>query len=243
MTQLIPSNLPVRFQCLCAPTEWSRAVGPAWPYSAVKATARALKLIPSGPTPDGDFLRVHEKREFATNFDPWEKRNQFFRLKLGDTAALLDFLPTVGFFGAGIGVSEEDMSEETHTLMRTNDGQRYETRYFAKTSEKYIWGVRGLLIGSLKNVQKHSGKYSDFQVRFLDLPNGPGVILTTTTFLQSILLTLAVDKVRGSKVRKCARPDCGVLFSITDGHKRKYCEWYCGHIESVRKQRRKAQRR
>lgn len=240
MTQtLIRSNLPIYYQCLCAPTKWARATKD---FTNLSALARLLKDQPESLQPelDEDFLRVRMERGLATSFDPWEKRNEFFRLKPGDTEALLRFLPTIGLFEAA-GLDTD--GDEDHALIRAGDDQPlYKTRYATKTSEKRIWGMQRLLIGSLKNLEKHTGTHRDFPVRIIHAKSGPRVILTTTTFLEAILLTLAVDKVEDAKVTKCARPDCGVPFSSTGGHKRKYCSWYCGHIESVRKARRKTQR-
>jgi len=238
MTQLIASNLPIYFQCLCAPTEWTRAKKP---FRALRA---ALANLPPPETVelDSDFLQAHQKPGVATTFDPWEKRNEFFRLKTDDTAALLEFLPTVGLFEAGTLPFPPDAAKgESLCLIRASDGHVYNTHFLAKTSERYIWGMQRLLMNALQNLETYKGASRDFQVRIVHEKKGPRVTLTTLTFLESLLLTLAVDKVQRAKVRKCARPDCGVLFSITGGHKRKYCEWYCGHIESVRKQRRKAQ--
>ena len=68
------------------------------------------------------------------------------------------------------------------------------------------------------------------------------MVITTLTFIDAMKLTLVVDAVSGAKVRKCARTDCRTLFTFTGGHKRKYCSWYCGHIESVRKSRKQARK-
>lgn len=235
--QLMRSNLPIYYRCLCAPTKWARA---RKEITNLSALARLLKVEPTALQPelDEDFLRVTLERGVATSFDPWEKRSEFFRLKPGDTEALLKFLATVGLFEA---VGLDAGGDETRALISAGDEQpHYTTRYQTKTSEKYIWGMQRLLIGALKNLEKHTGKYRDFQVRIVHAKTGPRAVLTTTTFVESLLLTLAIDKVQDAKVRKCTRPDCGVPFSATGGHKRKYCSWYCGHIESVRKSRRKA---
>lgn len=36
--------------------------------------------------------------------------------------------------------------------------------------------------------------------------------------------------------KRCERPDCGNLF-LQLGRRKKFCDWYCGHIESVRRSR------
>ena len=39
------------------------------------------------------------------------------------------------------------------------------------------------------------------------------------------------------KTKVCARPDCGKEFPVTSKHKRRYCTQYCGHLESIRRNR------
>jgi hypothetical protein len=229
MTQLLESNLPVYFQCLAVPVEWKRAL---LPYKNL-----ASLMDPNFPEPqEGDLLAVHlvHSRD-PVAFDPWEKRNEFFRLPQGDTDALLAFLRRVGFFERPRAFIDEDGIE---TIIRVKDDETHYVQYNHKTSEKRIWGLRRLLMGSLEKLSTWTGKHSDFQMRIVRSKGEARVIVTTTTFLEAIQLTLTVDRVMGAKVTKCGRPDCTVPFSTTGGHKRKYCSWYCGHIESVRRSRR-----
>jgi hypothetical protein len=217
-----------------------------------------LASAPSKPKheQDGDLLEVErvygkvpnsnqkrEAKEFfrAPTFDPWAKRNEFFRLRQGDTEALLAFLRSVGLFERpGFG---DEGSSASKTLLSSQDGSLHDVPYESKISEKHIWGIRRLIQGSLNALAQHTGALHDFHVRFEPASNGKSrLVFTTATFLDALLLTLSVDQVQGAKVRKCERPDCGISFSVTGRRKRKYCEWYCGHIESVRKQRRKNKR-
>ncbi len=257
MTQhkLVEANIPLYFRCLSVPVEWRRAI---------KQRPNVISLSSLGtPQPpedeeDGDLLeakRVFGKNattgdndakaiEFfrATTFDAWEKRNEFFRLQEGDTKALLKFLRSVGLFERPYLGGES--SRVKKTLLSTQDGQVYDSPYESTISEKYIWGIRRLIEKSLHTPAQRSGGHHDFQVRIERTKDGKSqLVLTTTTFLDALVLTLSVDQVQGAKVRKCARPDCGVSFSSTGGHKRKYCTWYCGHIESVRRNRRQARKR
>jgi hypothetical protein len=233
MTQLISSNLPVFFQCLCVPVNWERA-RPRF--------ANLAYLINPNLQQDGDLLEAQIVHGTATTFDPWEKRNEFFRLGQGDTEALLAFLRSVGLFERpGL---EHSLNRDGTALsvVRATDGETYGVHYLPRTTEKRIWSIRRLLENSLKEPTGWTGKYSDFQVRIVRSAGQARVIVTTTTFLEALLLTLTVDRVQGAKVRKCARPDCGVTFSSMGGHKKKYCNWYCGHIESVRRGRKQKTR-
>jgi hypothetical protein len=51
--------------------------------------------------------------------------------------------------------------------------------------------------------------------------------------------TITIDFLRGVRFSVCQRPDCNgeKYFACSSGHLRKYCSWYCGHIESVRRGR------
>jgi hypothetical protein len=260
MTQLklIEANFPVYFQCLCVPVEWRRSIKRQTSANSL----RSVLLLASTPheqieQQDGDLLEVErvypvtsvagaatKGHEFfrATSFDPWEKRAEFFRLEQGNTDALLIFLRSIGLFERPRIMDDE--SPVTKTLLSAQDGLLHEAPYVSQISEEHIWAVRRAMRGSLKALEQHSGEYDDFQVRFLRSTGGKSrLVLTTSTFFDALLLTLSVDQLQGAKVRKCARPDCGVLFSTTGGHKRKYCAWYCGHIESVRRSRREIRKR
>src|SRR4051812_4644402 len=103
MTQtLIPTNLPVFFQCLRFPVKW------AW-----------LKLS------DGlGYVAPHvDRAQYATTFDPWEKRSEFLRLRPGNTDKLLTFLNSVGVFGLHKHIDSKV------SAVRTTDGEQYATRY------------------------------------------------------------------------------------------------------------------
>ncbi len=56
----------------------------------------------------------------------------------------------------------------------------------------------------------------------------------------AIRMTVTIDLLRQVKFRICARADCVQPFSITSAHKRKYCTQYCGHLESLRRRRKKS---
>ncbi len=175
----------------------------------------------------------------ADTYDPWEQRGRFFQIKEDDDGSLLEFLRFVGLFKS----PEMGSSSQGDTVLVTSpDGLHHNAQYMAEQAIGTIWATRRLIENSLRNLNKHTGGLIDFTARIILVKGKPRVTITTCTFLDSLLLTLAVDKVQKAKVRKCARPDCGILFSSASAHNRKFCTWYCGHIESVRKQRRDAKR-
>jgi len=238
--KLIPTSLPLYFQCLSVPVEWGQAKYPQISGSRrTPSTGRTAPLRNLLGKPDPDLLEVRLKhRELRADslpsFDPWEKRNEFFRLKSDDLQALLKFLNRVGLFEKA---GQPLTGEATNTaLVPADRGIDYEIEYAEQIGATHIWRIRKLLKNSLKN-RSEVGDYADFQVRILRVNGQPRVVLTTATFLEALLLTLTVDRVLAAKVQKCARPDCGILFAVSSGHERKYCERYCAHIESVRRDR------
>ncbi len=252
MTQihLIEASLPLYIQCLRVPAEWR--VGAVRKYPSIrlggKRTIGPLSSLvgvkSSTVQQDSDVLSVRQIPGSVTAYDPWEKRAEFFRLKRNNMEGLLGFLRSVGLFepATSLHALAREPEFEDDAIVRADDGLPYRVRYLSKVSATTVWELRRLVEGSLRK-QSGTGGYADFQVRIVRIKGQPRVILTTTTFMEALLLTLSVDRALGAKVRKCARPDCGVMFSNTSAHKRKYCQWYCGHIESVRKQRRKAKQK
>ncbi len=125
--------------------------------------------------------------------------------------------------------------------MPSEQGLSYKVDYEDLISAKHIWETRRLLQASL------GGTIRDWRLRRLPGPacasQGAAascpVVLTTTTFLDAMLLTLAVDRIQQAKAQKCARSDCGIVFTVVSGHEKKYCERYCAHIESGRRDRRR----
>ena len=68
----------------------------------------------------------------------------------------------------------------------------------------------------------------------------PYLGITDHTCLQAIETTITLDHLRKTVWRKCARQDCENVFAMNSGHGKTYCEQYCGHLESVRRNRAKA---
>jgi hypothetical protein len=193
----------------------------------------------AGIKPDPDLLEVQVSESglvsgIPSSFDPWEKRNEFFRRDATDFPGLLRFLNSVGLFEkAGQSYKFETMSS---ILVPDTRGAHHRIEYPEQITAKHIWEMRRLLERALKD-RSEIGEYADFEVRLVRIKGQPRVVLTTTTFLEALFLTLTVDRVQAAKVQKCARPDCGVTFAVSSRHERKYCDRYCAHIESVRRDR------
>lgn len=237
MSHLLEANLPIFIQCLRSPAGWERAYKPAAPTDQTPADS-LLELILRPPIQG--MLAFRDLPGTATTFDPWDKRREFFQLKRGDTNGLLSFLQTVGLFiPAGWDVSGVPIE---CVYMQGTDGSYYQEYHPKEFSEKSIWELRRLMQESLSKLNQHDGTLTDFKVRIVITNGRPRMLLTTITFMEALLLTLAIDRIRKAKVRKCARPDCSVLFSNATARKQKYCSWYCGHLQAVRRQRKRQRR-
>jgi hypothetical protein len=235
-TGLIEANLPLYVQCLRMPAEWHRATNMDSPYNQLAQLAQLAS--PEHNQQIGDLLVVCPASGEAQPYDPWEKRSEFFRLPEGDTESLLAFLRSVGYFQTRLHLSK---SSKRSIMKSAADGLPYFAEYESRVSENHLWGIRRLFENSVRSGE-HSGKHMDFPLRIVTVKGNSRLIVTTTTFEDALALTLSIDAVRRAKRRKCARPDCAVPFTFTGGHRRKYCGWYCGHIESVRKSRKRAKK-
>jgi len=218
---LLPLNMPAYYECLAAPLEWRMPV----PNEEKFKTAL---LAPANP---GDVLEAERcKTGRVSRFDPWEKRTEFLRLQEGDTQSLLAFLNTIGSW-EGRARTIWDGESALPSLNEDLLGRE-------SVSESKVWEVRQSIDDALKSLNKVSGGHFEFPCRLVTGKDGPKTLITTTSFMKAVQLTLSVDRALGAKVRKCERPDCATRFSNSGGRDRKYCCWYCGHIESVRRQRR-----
>jgi hypothetical protein len=243
-TKLIPANLPLYFQCLSVPVEWQRA---PVRRSVREALVRAVEMKRAGrpdtdipEVPDPDILEVLWRRGPSVLINPIEKRNQFFQLKEGDFEGLLEFLNSVGFFEPAdhalppLQVPKFAVAVPPRAMSR---GKRLPFRfhYVERTSAKHIWKMSKLVQYRLERHKEL--ELGDFQLRFLRVKGAPRLVVTTTTFWDSLLLSVHVDRIKGAKMQKCERADCGIVFFASSGHARKYCSRRCAHNESVRKSR------
>jgi hypothetical protein len=68
-------------------------------------------------------------------------------------------------------------------------------------------------------------------------PTYPYFTLQTVECTTAICMTVTIDLLRRVKFKICARHDCGLPYPVQSKHKRKYCSQYCGHLESMRRNR------
>jgi len=87
----------------------------------------------------------------------------------------------------------------------------------------------------------HDSPYAS-DLKFQRRQQFPHLVHTDVYCFDAFMHSITLDLLRGVKYRLCARPDCGVTFSIDSHHKRAYCQNYCAHLESLRRQRQKAKK-
>ncbi len=188
----------------------------------------------------GDLLKPtishKQKNKLA---DAWMMRHEFFGLRPGDTAALLSFLNKWGWWGS-----------------RPPDGVPCEMRPMQKVPKSWVSPIAVSVVWQLQEQFKRALTRSisswlfksegDGRVEVLDnnvarsiqlQPAPPYHLLEFQGCEEAIRATITIDLLQSAKFRLCARPDCQRPFRVESQHARKYCEQYCGHLESVRNRR------
>jgi hypothetical protein len=236
----IPMLIEVRFMRI--PTEWAMGSGEIPGHSKPQSIAK--------PT---------VKKGSITYLDGWEMRNRFLRLPQTESAAL-NFLQEVGLWWTVEGLPPELGAARMGAAAVTGV---YGGRYLSETALPVhlddFWKEQATWRWTLKNQKEWkqlftpSGATSEIEARthaFSELPlrvewqeGRPIAVIETITGQQLLVATTHIDLIRHARFRTCQRPDCGIPFAVTSKHTRKYCEWYCGHLESVRKKRRRDKRK
>jgi hypothetical protein len=236
----IPMAIELRF--LRVPTRWTMRkdnVSGAW------------MLVPE--------INQDLERRLTTIEDAWELRNQFFRMKHDENAAF-KFLNQIGvwrahadchvpastgsmllsgafghrlFFGRALPVTLEELwAQQDHwskllrrpSLLRAEFGRVPADD--APPFEKVDFSLRVNLTNTLPLHMEWAR-------------GSPHAVIQPITGWELLIATTQFDIVTGAPFQVCQRKDCAISFS---GRRRKYCRWYCGHIESVRSHRQKVRK-
>jgi hypothetical protein len=186
------------------------------------------------PAPDQDIWgrRVDQDDWFipslgrgsARRADAWEARDEFFHLRSGDSGKLLDFLNRWGSWLP---------FESTFEDVAVNG---VAAKDVWQVRERFLKGVMNPLVEWLTDSSVNESPLAIFQPRL----KYPHFFYRATGSAIAMHTTITLDMLRRTKFRLCARKDCPVPFPVRS--KKKYCGWYCGHIESVRKNRRAEKR-
>jgi hypothetical protein len=190
-----------------------------------------------------------DRKTRQQQLDGWALRREFLKLQQDDQS-LCEFLNKVGLWEV-----DAAMPREVGTNYSVDGTRLLRLPQKLYLDPKRAWVHRGLLVNDLRSkknfVQMYasdaplrSGLTPEFTFRFkLDDRVAAGVV-TTASFWEMLLVTFYVDYIRGFRFQKCQRRDCPneLAFVAETGHKRKYCSQYCGHLESIRRNRRLAKK-
>lgn len=140
--------------------------------------------------------------------DAWLMRNDFLRIA-DNAASAIAFLDKWGCWSFG----EYARLDEIVRLRRAV------REALTSPAEKWFAGPY-----SFPSVWQRSSEY-------------PYFTLKTDKCESAIRMTVTIDLLRRVRFKICARRDCGLPFAISSKHKRRFCSQYCGHLESVRRNR------
>ncbi len=172
--------------------------------------------------------------------DAWNVREEFLSLK--SEADFLGFLNRVGRFSAGI-APDSGLWE-----LKDFKGWQQVFREFLKCSPG-MWP---------NYFVKLTAAAPGFNVRLIDMEVKLSVesrlrmqlswrrrsaVIWVAEAVSAILATIYIDHLRRLRFRFCARRDCRRPFEIRSRHKRKYCQQYCAHLESLRRMRNRKKRK
>jgi len=222
MAQLL--DIPIRFQFVKIPVVWA--------HSGAFMRGKPVTVKP-------DARAFHE-------MDGCQCLSDFLALRDGDTEALQKFLTKVGAYDIS---AEADFSPWSQREMRVN--------------LKHIWSFRDVLehvmiqgdiqdnfLSQIAPAIEAPKSYLDlwkphpgnkFVLRF-ELSKTKSFSVTVTNAFHMLLAQALTDIASHVRYKRCKRRDCNRLkiFRVESAHDRDYCGQYCGHIESVRRNRRKA---
>jgi hypothetical protein len=140
--------------------------------------------------------------------DAWQLRDELLGAKF-DIAGSIAFLNSWGAWSYAEYVTLTDLSVFQKSVREALTNA--ETKWF-KSSESslHLW--------------RHIAEYPYFSLR-------------TNLGHEAVRTTVTVDLLNESQFKVCARRDCSKPFRIQSKHTRIFCSQYCGHLESVRRQR------
>jgi len=154
------------------------------------------------------YMSDNDRTKDGSPADAWQLRDEFLRTTLDHPGAIALLNNWGPWTYAG--------HEELRDLVRLQKS------------------VREALTGS---AAKWLTSHESFPSLWRRIPEYPYFALRTNLCRDAIRMTVTIDLLKKLRFRTCARRDCALPFAIQSKHKRKYCSQYCGHLESVRRNR------
>lgn len=221
------TNIPIRFRFLKLPVTWELQDN------------RKLGTVLCGQLNIGkDPAKVP-----LSELDGWKVRDEFLRLP-EDPRKLAAFLNTVGAWSSD---PEEAALDSRRFPIYAHLDDLWMFR--ADLRDALLGEHRGSFIRSVAPRLKKASTLADLQMepyswannfpfRF-ELSDVAAGLVTITNARRMLLATVFVDIANGLRFKVCQRPDCDrrKIFPIESRHERKFCDWYCAHITTVRKNR------
>jgi hypothetical protein len=203
------------------------------------------------------FSPGKNKQGKPDGYDPWEKRGELFRLHEDDNEGAVKLLNSVGFFDmpelalqllslAMEKGSKQELVDRMLRAARRHDWLKGEDGWHGVRPEaatpipaRFFWEFRREMLAEMKPKPSETFTQRDYSARFAGLIRlGPSTVITTLTFKDAVAATIRIDQLQKAKFKNCLRPDCQGRFAAVGSRPLKFCSWYCGHIEQVRKSRR-----
>jgi hypothetical protein len=252
-------EIPLKFQFVKVPVKWElRTVATTGHLDPGHHTPEEISSS-SVVHLCGRLEQVEWKSRSFSELDGWRCRDDFLRLTTHDNEALRKFLESVGLFSfsnAPLSDPRQDLFIEAHEIWRFRETlewglqPRYRKHFTAQLAPK-LPGPKSLYEAI---VRPHLVKFGEgpnaihelmaapdieYPLRF-ELTNIAAGTVTITNARLMLLATVFVDITRNIRFKVCKRKDCDRqrIFPIESEHERKYCCQYCGHLESVRRNRR-----
>src|SRR5579871_1708925 len=132
-----------------------------------------------------------------------------------------------------------------HPLIETTRAEKSKP-YLNYLFPAEIWNFREKCLSVLGAPEKPTREwFANEKVRpQFSLSPYPRYVLLASDCRTAVRNTITIDLLKKVRPRRrCARPDCGAPFDVNNRHYRKYCTPACAHLESVRRQRRRAKKR
>jgi len=181
------------------------------------------------------FLASERKSPAVGYSDAWSVREQFFNLST--KAELLAFLQQVGRF------APQSAGEEWWELETLWTWKRVLRETLTHSPAR--WKTLKLMGGweQADLVERALNDATTMPIRFRWQDALYFAVIEARDAVTAMIATIYIDHLRKAKFRFCARHDCGKAFELTSKHKRIYCDFYCAHLESLRRLRKGIRRR
>ena|ERR1017187_766550 len=177
--------------------------------------------------------------------DPWKCRDAFFAIPEHDTTKLGKFLDKVGIWLREDGDLKGHWSKEVY--------RHYKDGNPRPISVEGLWSFRAALKEALVDKRAFKETYApllthpgvgheapesgiEFPLCF-ELTDVASGALTISNVHHMLLATVFFDVARGIPFKICAREDCKRPFPLKTRREKQFCQWYCAHITTVRRNR------